>query len=186
MSTAASSSIKKLLGIEGDYSNHPSDPGGKTRYGITEKVARKHGYEGEMSELPFSVAEEIYKKDYWNPLYLDQIARQNKHLAYELFEFAVNTGSSRAVEALQRALNAFNKGEEYYDDLSVDGIMGPKTLGAWREFLYKRGQAGVHILLKAINSLQGAYYIDLAEHDEKFEDFVYGWINHRVEYNYEW
>ena len=32
-----------LLKHEGGFSDHPADPGGKTRYGITEAVAREVG-----------------------------------------------------------------------------------------------------------------------------------------------
>ena len=32
-----------LLGHEGGFSDHPADPGGKTRYGVTEAVAREAG-----------------------------------------------------------------------------------------------------------------------------------------------
>ena len=45
-----------LLEHEGGYSDHAADPGGKTRYGITEVVARSHGYRGDMRELPLDAA----------------------------------------------------------------------------------------------------------------------------------
>ena len=35
--------LKHVLQIEGDFSDHPDDPGGKTRFGITEDVARRAG-----------------------------------------------------------------------------------------------------------------------------------------------
>lgn len=44
--------LKHTLGIEGEYSDHPSDSGGKTRYGITEAKARAWGYDGPMSARP--------------------------------------------------------------------------------------------------------------------------------------
>ena len=40
-----------LLKHEGGYSDHPADPGGKTRFGITEAVAHEVGYRGDMREL---------------------------------------------------------------------------------------------------------------------------------------
>ena len=39
--------FEKLLGHEGGFVDHPKDPGGSTRYGITQRVARANGYEGE-------------------------------------------------------------------------------------------------------------------------------------------
>ena len=49
-----------LLGHEGNYSDHPADPGGKTRYGITEAVARDVGYRGDMRDLPLDLAKRVY------------------------------------------------------------------------------------------------------------------------------
>ncbi len=44
--------IEALIEREGGYSNHPSDRGGPTKYGITEAVARAHGFSGAMRNLP--------------------------------------------------------------------------------------------------------------------------------------
>ena len=44
--------IDELIEREGGYVNHPADKGGPTRFGITEAVARAHGYRGAMAELP--------------------------------------------------------------------------------------------------------------------------------------
>ena len=43
--------VDELIEREGGYVNHPADKGGPTRYGITEAVARAHGYAGAMAEL---------------------------------------------------------------------------------------------------------------------------------------
>ncbi|HUG46231.1 MAG TPA: glycosyl hydrolase 108 family protein, partial [Sphingomicrobium sp.] len=57
--------IEALLEREGGYVNHPSDRGGPTNYGITEAVARAHGYQGSMRRLPREEAVAIYKRLYW-------------------------------------------------------------------------------------------------------------------------
>jgi hypothetical protein len=38
----------------------------------------------------------------------------------------------------------------------------------------------VEVMLKTLNCLQGARYIELAEHRQKNEEFVFGWIRARV------
>ena len=51
---------------------------------------------------------------------------------------------------------------------------------ALRAFLGRRGDAGERVLLKALNCLQGARYIDLAQRRSANESFLYGWIANRV------
>ena len=40
--------IDALIEREGGYVDHPADKGGPTCFGITEAVARAHGYRGAM------------------------------------------------------------------------------------------------------------------------------------------
>ncbi len=56
--------IDEVIAIEGDYSNHPADRGGPTRWGVTEAVARRHGYAGDMRDFPYDEAVAIYKRKY--------------------------------------------------------------------------------------------------------------------------
>jgi lysozyme family protein len=58
----------KVIGIEGRYSNNPTDSGGATMYGITEAVARAYGYTGRMQDMPLGIAKEIYRQRYWDKL----------------------------------------------------------------------------------------------------------------------
>ncbi len=51
--------IDSLLEREGGYVNRPADRGGPTCFGITEAVARAHGYRGPISHLPREEAETI-------------------------------------------------------------------------------------------------------------------------------
>src|SRR5690349_1456205 len=52
--------IDALIDREGGYVNHPADKGGPTCFGITEAVARAHGYRGAMRDLPRDEAVGIY------------------------------------------------------------------------------------------------------------------------------
>ena len=54
-----------IILIEGGYSNHPDDRGGKTMYGITEAVARDAGYDGDMRGLSLDFAKKVYKENYF-------------------------------------------------------------------------------------------------------------------------
>ena len=171
-------SFQQVVMIEGGYSDHPSDTGGKTMYGITEQVARDNGYTGAMKDLPLETAKAIYKAQYWDINRLDDVDAISKEIAHEMFDTGVNMGVGYAVKFLQRSLNVLNRIGRDYRDISTDGVMGPSTLSALRAYINKRGHT---ILLKALNVLQGARYIDLAERREKNEDFVNGWLDHRIE-----
>ena len=107
-----------LLKYEGDFSNHPSDPGGQTRYGITEAVAREVGYRGDMRELPIDLAKRIYKSRYWDAVRADELPEA---VRYAVFDAAVNSGPRQAILWLQRAVG-----------VKADGIIGPQTLAAVR------------------------------------------------------
>ncbi len=54
--------VDALIEREGGYVNHPADRGGATCWGITETVARAHGYRGAMRKLPRDKAAEIYRR----------------------------------------------------------------------------------------------------------------------------
>lgn len=104
-----------LLAHEGGYSDQKADPGGKTKFGITEAVARQYGYRGEMKDLPVEMAKAIYKGQYWDDLY-DQLPFM---VAFNVFDGGVNSGVSRSVKWLQKSVG-----------VSQDGLFGPNTLAA--------------------------------------------------------
>lgn len=172
--------IEELIGREGGYVNHPADRGGPTRWGITEAVARAHGYRGEMRALPKAEAVAIYRRLYWLRPGFDKVAERASKVAAELFDTAVNMGPETASGFLQRALNALNRGGRDYADIAVDRRIGPATLGALAGFLAARGPAGEGVLVKALDALQGERYVQLAEQRPANEAFLYGWLAGRI------
>lgn len=111
--------LEVVLKLEGGYSDDPRDSGGKTQYGITEKVARSFGYSGDMRELTKQTAAEIYKQGYWLNCKCDQLPYP---LSLYVFDCAVNQGSDAAKKLLQAALN-----------VKQDGLIGSVTLAAARK-----------------------------------------------------
>lgn len=178
--TPFETALKFTLGIEAGYVNDPKDSGGATKYGITEAVARAHGYDGDMQDLPLVVAIAIYKADYWDVSLLDTVAEIAPTVAYEMFDTGVNCGPPVAVRFLQRMLNLFNNGGKAYPDVAVDGRMGAQTLFALRAFVQARGRLGVEVLVEALNCMQGAFYTELAERRPKDEAFAFGWFANRI------
>ena len=101
--------IDGLIVREGNYVNHPADKGGPTCFGITEAVARAHGYAGAMRSLPRIEAAAIYRRLYWLRPRFDQVAKRSPRIAAELFDTGVNMGPAVATTFLQRALTALNR-----------------------------------------------------------------------------
>jgi lysozyme family protein len=180
MNDAFAEALVAVFGIEGGFSDDPDDSGGATRFGITEAVARRHGYTGPMRALPADLAREIYRTDYWDAQQLDSVALISRPVAFELFDTGINMGTDQAGEFLQMSLNAFNRQGRDYDDIEVDGAIGNQTLEALAAYLAHRRRDGETVLLRALNALQGAGYIELAERREKDEKYVFGWFLQRV------
>lgn len=172
--------IDALIAREGGYSNHPADRGGPTNWGITEQVARAYGFKGDMRHLPRDTAVVIYTARYWTGPKFNQVAAIFPKVGEELFDTGVNMGPAVAVAFLQRALNALNRGAVDYPDIGVDQQIGPMTIAACKAFREKRGAVGEAVLLKALDALQGARYIVLAESRPANEAFVYGWLANRI------
>ncbi len=172
--------IDEVIGREGGYSNNPADRGGATRWGITEKVARANGYRGDMRALPRETAAAIYRRLYWQRPGYDRVAEHMPKVAAELFDTGVNMGPAVATGFLQRALNALNRNARDYPDIAVDGAIGPRTLAALEGFRAKRGNGGEQVLVKALEALQGARYMALAESRPANEAFLYGWLANRL------
>ena len=170
----------ELILVEGGYGDDPADSGGRTMYGITEAVAREAGYIGPMPDLSLETAKQIYRKNYWDSLRLDEVAALSESIAKELFDTGVNCGIATAASFLQRALNVFNNLQAHYLDVEATSTVGPKTIAALTSFLNRRAPDGERVLLRALNSLQGAKYIKLAEIREKDEKFAFGWFLRRV------
>ena len=111
-----STAFEKLLGHEGGYSNHPSDPGGETMWGITKRVAFENGYTGDMRAMPVETARAIYKSLYWDAIQADNLPAD---VRYIVFDAAVNSGVTQAARWLQRACGVV-----------ADGVIGPQTIRA--------------------------------------------------------
>jgi lysozyme family protein len=150
--SAFTSAFAALIGNEGGYSDNPADPGGATMYGVTERVARAHGYTGDMRDLPLATAQAIAKAEYWDPVCGDQLGDV---LAFQVFDAAYNSGVGRAAQWLQKSVG-----------VTVDGQIGPITLNA----VHARDSYRVCL---AFNSIRLAFLASLPT----WPDFGRGWAN---------
>lgn len=93
----------RLIGHEGGYVNNPEDPGGETNWGIS-----KRSYPNiDIKNLTRDGAKAIYLRDFWNRIKGDKLY---DGVAYQLFDFAVNSGIETAVRYFQRAIGVADDG----------------------------------------------------------------------------
>lgn len=179
--------LRRTLAHEGGYVKDPDDPGGETYKGIARRYhprwagwaridharRRARGFPKNLEKdtaLQAMVAA-FYREHYWDRLQGDALLPQA--IADELFDTAVHLGVTRAVEFLQRALNVLTRNTRLYQDLDVDGIIGPRTLAALRTYLEKDPPA---LLLKLMNVLQGMHYIERMEKNPSQQKYARGWF----------
>lgn len=172
--------IDDTIGKEGGYSNHPADTGGATRWGITQRVARANGFDGDMRTLPRETAITIYKNQYLIKPGFADVAAISETVGAELFDTGVNTGPARPILWFQMALNALNNGGKLYGDIAEDGDIGPATLKAFAAYRKARGAEADIVMLKALNALQGAFYLEISRNRVANEAFTFGWLRTRV------
>jgi lysozyme family protein len=111
----------------------------------------------------------FYKAEFWNSLNLDGI--NDQRICNELFDTGVNCGTGVAAMFLQRALNVTNRNQKDYPDLPLTATVGPKTLQAVNN--HPRPLQ----LLKVLNVLQGAKYINICEANKSQEGFMSSWMS---------
>lgn len=93
------------LKYEGGYVDHPADPGGATNLGVTRAtLARWRGRpvtKADVRSLAHEEAAQIYRHFYWGPC---GGHRLSPGVDVVVFDWAVHSGPSRAVRALQKVL----------------------------------------------------------------------------------
>jgi lysozyme family protein len=112
-----------VLGHEGGFVNHPSDPGGATNRGITLRTLRDWRGDDTLTaddvrNMTEAEAREIYLARYWNPVRGEDLP---PGVDLAVFDWAVLGGVGRSARHLQEALG-----------VTADGAIGRQTLDALR------------------------------------------------------
>lgn len=164
--------------FEGGYVNDPDDPGGATKYGISLRFLReldeieRFDYDGDgdldaedVRALTTDDADRVYAAHFWN----ERFERLDPLVAIKLFDFGVNVGPRQRTRFAQRAANEIEPGR-----LIVDGILGPHTLEALREFGAHPTQAPR--LCGDLEDHAARFYYDLAERRRASRKYLFGWL----------
>jgi len=172
--------VASVLTYEGGYVNDPNDAGGATNHGITEQVARDHGYTGPMEALPKGMATDIYIGTYIEAPRFDEVLRISPAVGTELVDSGVNAGPGRAARWFQQSVNDLSRYGRDYPMITVDGYIGASTLDAYRALEKKRGRIkACELTLKLMDSYQAAHYANLAK-GKANASFIVGWLDHRI------
>lgn len=173
--------------VEAGYVNDPADLGGETNHGITIKVAEKYKYrlvndfkwDGTMINLTQPMAYWLYDQEFWQPMRLDQICLEySSQLAHTMFRWGLKSGSKRPVEYLQRILNVLNNQGKAFDNITADGLIGPKTMRAIDGLIKQRGhEDALTVLCWYLSTMQLWWMFNISEQrsGEINERFTWGW-----------
>jgi lysozyme family protein len=101
--------------VEGGLCDDPDDLGGLTNCGISIRAHPELTPE-QIRALTPTTAALIYQRDYWTPIRGDELPDS---VGFAMLDFAVNSGVSTAIHALQECVG-----------ISDDGVIGPHTISA--------------------------------------------------------
>lgn len=153
-----------LMDIEGGLTDHPGDPGGQTKYGIS----RLAYPEEDIENLTPERAKFLIHRDYWTAIRGDAI--NDRAIAFEILETAFILDPPghpiRAAKIAQGALILFGVNVTY------DGLIGPETIAALNAYRHKRD------LIKLMNGLQLLALIFGARAETKIIDLVRKRLRH--------
>ena len=118
--------LKQVLKYEGGYVDHPKDPGGPTNKGVTQAVYDNWRKSQNLSTqsvraIADSEVAAIYKNLYWDRISGDLLP---SGVDFAVFDFAVNSGVSRAAKTLQAVVG-----------VTQDGVIGPATIQATKTYI---------------------------------------------------
>lgn len=153
--------FQHILKVEGkEYTDHPLDSGGPTKFGITLKSYRamnQKADEDTIKNLTEYDAKVFYLEQFWKPLQCDRIV--DDKLRMILFDQAVNRGVFRVVKSVQTILG-----------IKVDGILGGQTIS---ELNFRNSkELGLKILFDAQK-----HYVDICKANPTQIVFLNGWLN---------
>lgn len=113
-------SLALVLKSEGGWSDNPADPGGATMKGVTlanfRTYVQSDATKDDLRHITDAQLATVYRRFYWDAV---AGAELPDGVDYACFDFAVNSGPSRAAKYLQGAVGVLE-----------DGRIGPATIAA--------------------------------------------------------
>ena len=136
----------------------PSDPGGTTKYGISQRAFP----DLDIEALNEQEAKQIYFEKYWVKSRAEKMPNQLKEI---YFDMCVNFGRKGAVKVLQQAANS-----KLRNKIEVDGGIGPATLKAIQ-----------NVSLDRVRAYRVLRFANIVIDKPKQEKFWVGWFRRATE-----
>lgn len=158
--------LNNLLGVEGGYVVDHRWP---TNYGISQPtfdgyLLSKKMPKKSVKDLTYGEVKDFYQSEFYAKPKIDLVEPISKGAAGILFDYAVNSGSSKAISDLQSIVGS-----------KADGVIGPKTIKAVEKYISKNGDLS---LRKALLQRQAEHYDQLVlKNPEKYGRYIDGWKN---------
>ncbi len=153
--------LETTMRFEGGWSNHPSDRGGKTKYGVTQRTLisynKRMGTWLTIEALTPEQAADVYWVLYWLEMRINKLPEDVQGI---MFDWSVHAGFF-AIRSLQR-----------HFQLKPDGVVGSRTRASLDASLSTWGTAHVvrSLAIRRMNHL-----CRLVRRDRKQGDFLVGW-----------
>jgi lysozyme family protein len=113
-------SLSLVLAHEGGWADNSKDPGGATMKGVTltnfRKFVKPNATKDDLRKITDAQLATVYRRFYWDEIAGSQLP---DGIDFAVFDYAVNSGPSRAAKALQKVVG-----------VAQDGKIGPATLTA--------------------------------------------------------
>jgi lysozyme family protein len=161
---------------EGDaFTDHPADPGGATRYGISLRYLRSLGSDlgdvdgdgdvdaDDIRRMTWDEAADIFRREFWDRFAYHRLPGP---VAVKVFDLAVNVGPSQACRLLQRALRSAGA------PVLEDGLLGPKTVAA----VWSVWRSDCPAISCAFRSEAAGFYRTLVAMRPDLSAFINGWL----------
>jgi len=149
-----------VLEMEGGFANHPSDPGGTTNFGVTQKtynqwrVAKGLKW-ADVRNITQEEVQTIYHERYWVDGHCDALPWP---VSLAHFDACVNHGIRNATKLLQKALG-----------VTPDGVIGPVTEATIH-------RADPRKLLEEMGWVRLKFYYDICQNRSASKVFLMGWV----------
>lgn len=164
--------IDSIIKREGGskVTDDPSDSGGRTQYGISERAHPEAWADGKVT---YPEARDIYNRVYILAEHFDKIS--NIFLQHQVVDFGVLHGHNTAAKLLQQIVG-----------VKTDGIIGPKTIDAINNYpsgkLFGIEVPGSVMLNLAFRDARILYDATIVKKFTKNLKYLLGWLRRALEF----